>query len=67
MDLFVKNLMQNLHEIKKQVTYDDYYRLLDKIIMVCNIQVQEKDILIEHKEEWGSSTTADATGLEPEK
>jgi len=53
MDLFVKNLMQNLHEVKKQVTYDDYYRLLDKIIMVCNIQIQEKDILIEHKEEMG--------------
>jgi len=58
MDLFVKNLMQNLHEIKKQVTYDDYYRLLDKIIMVCNVELQEKDILIEHKEE-----NADVKGI----
>lgn len=68
MDLFIKNLMQNLHGVKEQVTYDEYYRLLEKIMMVCNIELQEKDILIEHKEEMGgSSTTADAPGLEPEK
>jgi hypothetical protein len=53
MDLFIKNLMQNLHGVKEQVTYDEYYRLLEKIMMVCNIELQEKDILIEHKEEMG--------------
>ncbi len=53
MDMFVKNLMQNLHGVKEQITYDEYYRLLEKIMMVCNIELQEKDILIEHKEEMG--------------
>jgi hypothetical protein len=51
MDMFVKNLMQNLHGVKEQVTYDEYYRLLEKIMMVCNVELQEKDILIEHNEE----------------
>jgi hypothetical protein len=67
MDLFIKNLMQNLHGVKEQVTYDEYYRLLEKIMMVCNIELQEKDILIEHNEDGEVAQLVDAPDLESEK
>lgn len=67
MDMFVKNLMQNLHGVKEQITYDEYYRLLEKIMMVCNIELQEKDILIEHNEDGEVAQLVDAPDLESEK
>ena len=67
MDMFVKNLMQNLHGVKEQVTYDEYYRLLEKIMMVCNVELQEKDILIEHNEDGEVAQLVDAPDLESEK
>lgn len=59
--------MQNLHGVKEQVTYDEYYRLLEKIMMVCNIELQEKDILIEHNEDGEVAQLVDAPDLESEK
>jgi len=49
--MFIKSLVQNLHHIKNQMKPDEYYKLLEKVLMVVNAEYYDKPEEIEHAEE----------------
>jgi len=51
MDVFLKNMMINVHAVKKQMKPDDYYKLLRKILMIINAELESRPAEIEHKKE----------------
>jgi len=50
-DLQIKKIILHIHELKKQLKPDDYYKLLQRISMVCNAEYNEQPKLIEYKAE----------------
>lgn len=49
--MFIKGFLQNLHNMKKQMKPDEYYKLLLKIIMICNVEYNDRPEEIEYTEE----------------
>lgn len=51
MDVFLKNMMMNVHAVKKQMKPNNYYKLLQKILMIINAELNNRPAEIEHKKE----------------
>ena len=51
MDVFIKNMMMNVRNVKKQMKPVEYYRLLEKILMIINAELNDRPAEIEDKKE----------------